>query len=90
MKSNLPDLEDTNYKIIQAKALLNYVSSDLSDLSDNVESKDNNSVLIQVRNMNDRAFFTCMTVLDLIEEIQKDVEDCIVPIDEVSGRASNQ
>lgn len=90
MKSNLPDLEDTNYKIIQAKALLNYVSSDLSDLSDNVESKDNNSVFIQAKNMNVRALFTCVTALELIKEIQKDVEACIVPIDEVSGRASNQ
>lgn len=89
MKSNLPDLEDTNYKIIQAKALLNYVGDDLSDLNDTVESKDDNSVLIQVRNMNDRAFFTCMTALDLIREIQKDVEACVVPIAEVSERASN-
>jgi hypothetical protein len=89
MKNNLPDLDDTNYKIIKAKALLNYVSSDLSDLSDNVESKDNNSVLIQAKNMNDRAFFTCMTALELIKEIQKDVEACIVPINEVNRHASN-
>jgi hypothetical protein len=90
MKSNLPDLENTNYKIIQAKALLNYVSSDLSNLSENVEDKDKASVFIQASYMNDRTFFACRTALGLIEEIQKDVEDCIVPIDEVSGRASNQ
>ncbi|MGR6562767.1 hypothetical protein [Pediococcus pentosaceus] len=90
MKSNLPDLDDTNYKIIKAEALLNYIGDDLSELSDKVDSEDNASVIAQARNMNDRAFFTYMAALDLIKEIQKDVEACIVPIDEVSERASNQ
>lgn len=37
MKNNLPDLEDTNYKIIQVNALLSYVGNDLANLSDAVE-----------------------------------------------------
>lgn len=90
MKNNLPDLDDTNYKIIKVKALLNYVANDLSELMDEVGSKDKTNVFIQARNMNDRAFFTYMAVLDLIEEIQKDVEACIVPINEVNRHASNQ
>lgn len=89
MKNNLPDLEDTNYKIIQVNALLSYVGNDLANLSDAVESGNNDDVTIQASYMDDRTFFTCRTALDLIEEIQKDVEACIKPIDEVSGRASN-
>lgn len=89
MKNNLPDLEDTNYTIEKIKALLKYVGNDLAELSDAVESGNNDAVVIQVSNMNDRAFLTFEAVLDLIEEIQKDVEVCITPIDEVSGRASN-
>ncbi|WKF71187.1 hypothetical protein QYM39_00535 [Pediococcus pentosaceus] len=89
MKNDLPDLEDTNYKIIQVNALLSYVSNDLVDLSNAVESGNKDDVTIQAGYMNDRTFFTCRTALDLIEEIQKDVEACITPIDEVSGRASN-
>ncbi|ARW20647.1 hypothetical protein [Pediococcus pentosaceus] len=89
MKNNLPDLEDTNYKIIQVNALLSYVSNDLADLSDAVENDTNTDVFIQASYMNDRTFLTCRTVLDLIGEIQKDVEACIIPIDEVSGRADN-
>ncbi|MCV3328719.1 hypothetical protein [Pediococcus pentosaceus] len=89
MKNNLPDLEDTNYKIIQVNALLSYVNNDLVDLSNAVESGNKDDATIQASYMNDRAFFTCRTALDLIKEIQKDVEACIKPIDEVSGRASN-
>lgn len=89
MKNNLPDLEDTSYKIVQVNALLSYVGNDLANLSDAVESGNNDDVTIQASSMDDRAFFTCRTALDLIEEIQKDVEACIKPIDEVSGRASN-
>ncbi|CCG90971.1 hypothetical protein [Pediococcus pentosaceus] len=89
MKNNLPDLEDTNYKIIQVSALLSYVGNDLANLSDAVENNDHTNMVIQASYMDDRAFFTCRTALDLIEEIQKDVEACIRPIDEVSGRASN-
>ncbi|AVL02343.1 hypothetical protein [Pediococcus pentosaceus] len=83
MKNNLPDLEDTNYKIIQVNALLSYVGNDLANLSDAVESGNNDDVTIQASYMDDRTFFTCRTALDLIEEIQKDVEACIKPIDEV-------
>lgn len=89
MKNDLPDLEDTNYKIIQVNALLSYVSNDLADLSDTVENNDHTDVFVQASSMDDRTFFTCRTALDLIEEIQKDVEACIKPIDEVSGHASN-
>ncbi|MBF7139092.1 hypothetical protein ITQ84_01300 [Pediococcus pentosaceus] len=89
MKNNLPDLEDTNYKIIQVNALLSYVSNDLAEPSDTVENNDHTNVVIQASNMDNRTFFTCRTALDLIEEIQRDVEACIKPIDEVSGRASN-
>lgn len=89
MKNNLPDLEDTNYKLIQVHALLKYISNNLADLSDAVENGDNDGVLVQASFMDDRAFFTLAAALDLIEEIQKDVEACIIPIDEVSGRASN-
>ena len=89
MKNNLPDLEDTNYKIIQVNALLSYVSNDLAELSGTVENNDHTNVFIQASYMDDRTFLTCRTALDLIEEIQKDVEACITPIDEVSGRASN-
>ncbi|MFA9353491.1 hypothetical protein [Pediococcus pentosaceus] len=89
MKNNLPDLEDTNYKIIQVNALLSYVSNDLVDLSNAVESGNKDDVTIQASYMDDRTFLTCRTVLDLIGEIQKDVEACIIPIDEVSGRADN-
>lgn len=46
-------------------------------------------MVIQASYMDDRAFLTFRTALDVIEEIQKDVEACIKPIDEVSGRASN-
>ncbi|WP_432749515.1 hypothetical protein [Pediococcus pentosaceus] len=90
MKKNLPDLEDTNYKIIQVKALLKYVSNDLANLSDAVENGDNDGVLVQASFMNDRAFFTFRTALDLIEEIQKDVEACTAPIEEVKTHADNQ
>lgn len=89
MKNNLPDLEDTNYKIIQVNALLSYVGNDLANLSDAVEKNDHTNMVIQASYMEDHAFLTCRTALDLIEEIQKDVEACIKPIDEVSGRASN-
>ncbi|MCT1175537.1 hypothetical protein [Pediococcus pentosaceus] len=89
MKNNLPDLEDTNYKIIQVHALLSYVGNDLANLSDAVENNDHTDVFAQASFMDDRAFLTFRTALDLIEEIQKDVEACIIPIDEVSGRASN-
>lgn len=89
MKNNLPDLEDTNYKIIQVNALLSYVGNDLANLSDAVENNDHTDVFVQASSMDDRAFLTFRTALDLIEEIQKDVEACIKPIDEVSGRASD-
>ncbi|MCQ9316912.1 hypothetical protein NQ006_09035 [Pediococcus pentosaceus] len=89
MKNNLPDLEDTNYKIIQVNALLSYVGNDLAELSDAVENNDHTDVFVKASYMDDRTFFACMTALDLIEEIKKDVEACIIPIDEVSGRASN-
>ncbi|MBF7105065.1 hypothetical protein I6H67_08565 [Pediococcus pentosaceus] len=89
MKKNLPDLEDTNYTIEKIKALLKYVGNDLAELSDAVENNDHTNMVIQASYMDDRAFLTCRTALDLIEEIQKDVEACIIPIDEVSGRASN-
>ena len=89
MKNNLPDLEDTDYKINKANALLNYVTDDLADLSDAVKSGNDDAVATHVSNMDHRTFLTCMSALDLIEEIQKDVEACIKPIDEVSGRASN-
>ena len=89
MKKNLPDLEDTNYTIKKIKALLKYVGNDLASLSDAVENNDHTGVLAQASFMNDRAFLTFAAVLDLIEEIQKDVEVCITPIDEVSGRADN-
>lgn len=83
MKNDLPDLEDTNYKIIQVNALLSYVSNDLVDLSNAVESGNNDDVTMQASYMDDRTLFTCRTALDLIEEIQKDVEACITAIDEV-------
>lgn len=89
MKNNLPDLEDTNYTTKKVNALLSYVGNDLANLSDAVENGDNDGVLVQASFMDDRAFFTLATALDLIEEIQKDVEACIIPIDKVSGRASN-
>ncbi|MCT1177974.1 hypothetical protein [Pediococcus pentosaceus] len=89
MKNNLPDLEDTNYTTKKVHALLRYVGNDLANLSDAVGNGDNDGVLVQASFMDDRAFFTLATALDLIEEIQKDVEACIIPIDEVSGRASN-
>lgn len=83
MKNNLPDLEDTNYKIIQVNALLSYVGNDLANLSDAVENDDNDGVLVRASFMNDRAFFTFRTASDLIKEIQKDIEACTAPIEEV-------
>ena len=89
MKNNLPDLEDTNYTTKKVNALLRYVGNDLANLSDAVENNDHTGIFAQASFMDDRAYFTLATALDLIEEIQKDVEACIIPIDEVSGRASN-